>query len=147
MKIGKKRIGNLAACALASCVVSAALASPDADQRFKMMDANGDGKITRAEHAAGAKKMFELCDANRDGVVTASEMDAAMAKSGAKPAMDDKSSAEKIAVIDKNKDGKLTAAEHAAGTEEMFDKMDTNRDGSISKEECDAGMKMMKKGT
>jgi Ca2+-binding EF-hand superfamily protein len=148
MNTAKKRIGILAACSLALCAAPAAFAEHDAaDKHFKLMDANGDGKITRAEHATGAKKMFEQIDANRDGTVTASEMDAAMAKQGAKPASDDKSSAEKIAVIDKNKDGKLTAAEHATGSEEMFDKMDTNRDGSISKQECDAGMKMMKKGT
>jgi hypothetical protein len=44
-----------------------------------MMDTNGDGKISRAEHAAGAKQMFAQCDANRDGIVTAAEMDAATA--------------------------------------------------------------------
>ena len=55
--------------------------------------------------------------------------------------------AEKIKEIDQNNDGKLTAAEHAAGTEKMFDKMDTNHDGFISKEECAEGMKLMKKGT
>lgn len=144
MKIRK----TLHAVVLASSLLvglPAAFANADADKHFKMMDADGDGRISRAEHAAGAKKMFEQCDANRDGVVTAAEMDAAMAAKGEKPAKDDKSSVEKIRVIDKDGDGKLTAAEHDAGTEAMFDKMDTDKDGFISKAECDAGMKLMKK--
>jgi Ca2+-binding EF-hand superfamily protein len=111
------------------------------------MDANGDGKVSRAEHAAGAKKMLAECDANKDGIVTAAEMDAAMKNSGEMAAPDDKSSAEKIKEIDQDGDGKLTTAEHDAGTAKMFGKMDTNGDGFLSKEECDAGMKLMKRGT
>jgi Ca2+-binding EF-hand superfamily protein len=140
------RTSLILACSLALCAAPRALANSHAEQHFKMMDANGDGKVSRAEHAAGAKKMFQQCDANRDGIVTAKEMDAAMAKQGVKAGDDDKSSAEKIRVIDQNGDGKLTTAEHEAGTEKMFGKMDTNSDGFLSKQECDEGMKMMKKG-
>jgi Ca2+-binding EF-hand superfamily protein len=134
------------AFAVAGAVVSTALAGTDADKHFKMMDANGDGKITRAEHAAAAKQMFKQCDANHDGVVTVAEMDAASAAKGEKPGKDEKSSTEKIRVIDQNGDGKLTAAEHATGTETMFGKMDRNGDGVLSKDECEAGMKMLQKG-
>ena len=133
------------ACSLAWCALPAALAGPEEDKHFKMMDANGDGKITRAEHAAGAKQMFAECDANRDGIVTATEMDTLMASKRQKPAKDEKSSAEKIQVIDQNGDGQLTAAEHAAGSEKIFSKMDTNSDGVLTKEECDAGQNMLKK--
>lgn len=134
------------ACSLALGALPSAFADHQADQHFKMMDANGDGKISRAEHAAGAKKMFEQCDANHDGIVTAAEMDAALAAQGHKPGKLDKSSAEKIREIDQDGDGKLTTAEHTAGTEKMFNKMDKNSDGFLSKEECDEGMKLMKKG-
>jgi Ca2+-binding EF-hand superfamily protein len=135
----------VAACALALCALPPAHAGPDGDKHFKMMDANGDGKITRAEHATAAKQMFAQCDANQDGTVTAAEMDTAMASLGEKPGKGDLSSAEKIKMIDKNGDGKLTAAEHNAGSEEMFGKMDTNSDGVLSKDECDAAKKMFKK--
>ena len=120
-------------------------AADQADKHFKMMDADGDGKVTRAEHAAGAKGMFAQCDANRDGIVTAAEMDAALSKKDGEPARGELSSAEKIKLIDGNGDGKLTVAEHEAGTEKMFGKMDTDGDGTLSKMECAQGMKMKKK--
>jgi hypothetical protein len=145
MKTKQSRNSIVAACSLALCALPVAFAGPDGDKHFKMMDANGDGKITRAEHAAAAKQMFTQCDANQDGTVTAAEMDTAMTAKGEKPGKGEISSAEKIKMIDQNGDGKLTAAEHATGTEQMFGKMDTNADGTLSKEECDAAQKLFKK--
>ena len=145
MNTKKTRKRIIAACSLACCVLPAAFADAAADKHFKMMDANSDGKVSRAEHAAAAKQMFSTCDANHDGIVTAAEMDAATLAQGEKLAADDLTSAEKIQVIDENGDGRLTTAEHTAGSEKMFGKMDKNADGFLSREECDEGMKMMKK--
>jgi len=47
-----------------------------------MMDPDGDGKITAAEHAAAAQAMFEKADANHDGNLTHEEMMAAHAGMG-----------------------------------------------------------------
>ena len=146
MNTVRKRTSIVAACSLALYVVTAAFAAPDSDKAFKMMDANGDGKISRAEHAAAAKQMFNQCDANHDGIVTAAEMDASLAAKGEKPGKNDKTSAEKIEVIDQNGDGKLTAAEHEAGTEKMFARADKDGDGFLSKEEFAEGQKLMEKG-
>ena len=145
MKTGKKRPSIIVACSLALCALPAAFGGPDADKHFKMMDTNADGKISRAEHAAGAKQMFTQCDTNRDGTVTATEMQVATAAKGEKPGKFDKTAAEKIKEIDQNGDGQLTVAEHDAGTLKMFAKMDKNDDGFLSKAECDEGMKMIKK--
>jgi Ca2+-binding EF-hand superfamily protein len=120
------------------------------EHQFSMMDSDGDGKISADEHAAGAKKMFEMMDADKDGKVNAAEMEAAhekvageKAKKGEKGEM---SAAAKIKVIDTNADGVLTAAEHAAGSKTMFEKMDANKDGYLSKAELSAGhAKMMPK--
>ena len=145
MNIPGNRTSLVLVCSLALCALPAAFAGHDADKHFKKMDTNGDGKITAAEHTAGAKQMFTQCDANHDGVVTAVEMDAAMALEGEKHAKNDKTSAEKIQMLDQNGDGQLTTAEHEAGAAKMFATMDKNGDGSLSKEECDEGQKTMKK--
>ena len=88
----------LAACTLLLGLVPAALAGTDADAHFKLMDANGDGQVTRAEHNAAARKMFTEADANRDGTLTAAEMDAMAVAKGEKVAKDDLTAAEKIKV-------------------------------------------------
>jgi len=38
------------------------------------MDLDGDGVVTAAEHAAGARALFDHMDANHDGRVTREEM-------------------------------------------------------------------------
>ncbi|MDR0183974.1 hypothetical protein [Lysobacter arvi] len=47
--------------------------APPADDPLPM-DLDGDGVVTAAEHAAGARALFEHMDANRDGRVTREEM-------------------------------------------------------------------------
>jgi len=146
--------------AVASIICGVALAGGDKADHMKMMDADGDGKVTAVEHANAAKMMFTKMDANGDGRVTAAEMDAAnpmmkgkkdtMARSEDghdKENAADKSygkpgkmmSAEKIAAIDTNGDGQLTAAEHAAGSAKMFTKMDANSDGTLTAQELREG--------
>ena len=117
------------------------------EKEFTMMDTDKDGKVSAAEHAAGAKAMFEKMDANKDGKVTADEMTASHeAVTGAKAKKGDMSSADKIKMVDGNGDGVLTAEEHAKASADMFAKMDTDKDGFLSKKEMAAGhASMMKK--
>jgi len=110
------------------------------DDKAKLMDTNSDGMVSSAEHAAGAKTMFTQMDANSDGKVTAAEMDAfhasKMAGKGDKMKM---SSAEKIKKIDTDGDGAISAAEHDAGSAQMFTRMDANGDGNLTAAEMKAG--------
>lgn len=122
------------------------LAAPDIEKEFAMMDADHDGKVSAAEHAAGAKAMFEKMDANRDGKVSAAEMTAAhKAVTGHAAKKSDMSAEEKIKAVDGDGDGILTANEHAKASAGMFVKMDTSLDGFLSREEMAGGHAAMLK--
>lgn len=78
------RIAIIAAMAV-TAVAGAALAQPpaggprggmDPAARFKAMDANNDGAVTKDEWK-GPPERFDAIDANHDGKITAEEMAAA----------------------------------------------------------------------
>jgi hypothetical protein len=55
-------------------------------ERFKKADANGDGKLSKAEADAGMPRVgknFDVIDANKDSFVTQDEIRAAMQKAQA----------------------------------------------------------------
>ena len=138
---------HMCIAAMLATVAFGAQANHPGEDKFKMMDTNGDGSISMAEHDAAVTKMFTDMDANKDGFVTSAEMDARHAKmmKGEHKGMDMKS-ADKIKAMDTDGDGKLSAAEHAAGANEMFGKMDKDGDGKLSKAEMNEGHdKMMSK--
>jgi Ca2+-binding EF-hand superfamily protein len=113
---------------------------------FDGLDANRDGRISAAEHAAGARKMFLAMDANRDGDVTAAELEAAFTEvTGKKADGGEMSAADKIKAVDRDGDGVLTASEHDAASKDMFRKMDADRDGFLSREEWTAGQAALMK--
>ena len=129
--------------AILAMTCGAALAhGPGKGDKFKMMDTDGNGSISSAEHAAGVTKMFTEMDADKDGFVSATEMDARHAAKGDKAMK--MSSADKIKSLDTDGDGKLSAAEHDAGAAKMFTDMDGDKDGSLSKAEMDMGHDKMK---
>lgn len=117
------------------------------DREFMQMDSNADGKLSPDEHDAGAKKMFAMMDADADGKVTAAEMDAAQQHvTGEEAKPEDMPAAEKIKVVDADGDGLLTLAEHSDASIKMFEMMDGDKDGFVTKAELAAGhAAMMKK--
>jgi len=116
----------------------AAAGSPDTT--FESMDDNDDGKISPDEHFAAASRMFDKMDTNTDGKVTAAEMTAAHPRvTGKKAQKADLTAAEKIKLLDVDGDGVLTSDEHAAGARSMFDKMDADKDGHLTKAELKTG--------
>jgi hypothetical protein len=125
---------------LATLPLPAPADAPAPADGFARMDHDADARIDAGEHAAGARAMFTGMDADADSIVTAQEMDAAQARiHGAAAAPGAPSAAEKIAVIDTDGDGRLSADEHARGSRRLFAAMDADHDGALSRTEYDAG--------
>ncbi len=146
MKI--KQISLLAA-AMALAGTAAANHHESTAEKVKMLDTDGDGRVSQAEFTAKDGKNaadFARIDANRDGYVTAAEMDAYKAgmKSGKDPHQaghhqsgQHQSSPSKMKQADTDGDGRVSQAEHTAWSTAEFSRMDTNRDGYITSDEMD----------
>jgi Ca2+-binding EF-hand superfamily protein len=115
--------------------------SGDSIAKFKAMDKNGDGKVSREEFP-GRPQMFERVDANKDGVLEASEVKALAASvAKAAPAGAAQPGA-RIMAMDKDGDGKVSKAEFV-GAPAFFDRLDSDKDGSLTKDEAAQGPKVM----
>ena len=115
--------------ALAACQTTPP-AQPD---RFAMMDSNKDSLLSRDEvNDFYTEELFTGRDTNKDGHITKAEWNPEISSEDAK----------KFAVIDSNKDGKVTLDEAKAYARKKgtytasFDEADTNKDGSISRTEA-----------
>lgn len=110
---------------------------------LKRMDADNDGRISRAEAKAGLAKNFDHIDTNKDGYLDKDELrrmirrylanrKANAAAVPAKPA----AAAPDFDALDRNADGRLTR-EELQGTPyaDHFDEIDTNKDGKIDPKE------------
>lgn len=115
----------------------------DAGAKLKEMDADGDGRVTRAEYAAGAQMKFAKLDTNGDGVVSPEEVSAGARKKTSKLKFwekDDKASgSEMVSAFDQNTDGQITRDEQQVGVETKFAALDTNKDGALTESELEAG--------
>ena len=96
-------------------------------------DANKDGWVDKAEWKAGQEARFKELDTNKDGVLSREEFMAAAPQTAGTP-----NGAALVSQLDKNKDGKVTADEFRAPILARFDKMDTNHDGVLSATERQA---------
>jgi Ca2+-binding EF-hand superfamily protein len=98
---------------------------------FKALDADGDGKLTKAEvdAARGKPMLLLIADANKDGVVTKEELAKAFAGRGGQV------SDRVFEALDADKDGKIGAAEWQAAGERRFARLDRNKDGAVTADE------------
>jgi Ca2+-binding EF-hand superfamily protein len=127
--------------------------------RFASMDADGDGALTTAEMTAHRAKMmeehdggahragaFKTLDTDGNGALSEAEFNAGMDKRhGEMKDHGDKRQAQMMQKMDTNKDGKITKDELGGEMQaRMLKRLDTDGDGRISKDEA-AKMKMHKK--
>ena len=131
--------------ALAAAVLASATQA-DAQMRFRGMDRNGDGVITRAEWR-GNENSFRNQDWNGDGVLSGDEV-----RTGARRRADwtedwnrdgrvdrvDNQIAQRFRGYDMNSDSRVARNEWP-GDERLFARLDTTRDGFLSIEEYTRG--------
>jgi len=136
-------IAGLGALILAGAAVKVSAAGPDEILRhdpprptFEELDADADGRLTRAEMETHRKARFGEADANGDGEIARDELSAWIDKRRAerRQRMIDRM----IAHRDIDGDGSLSIEEMGGqrGTE-MFARADADGDGTISKAEFD----------
>jgi len=96
-----------------------------AGRMFAKIDANHDGKVTRAEADAFMKARAAEIDANHDGKVSVDEIKAFIQKQR------DERLAERLARMDDNGDGTVTVDEFAAAGTWRLARLDRDGSGAI----------------
>lgn len=120
-------IGGVAAVALAASagiVVAQQAPAQDPvrqDRGMARADADGDGRISRAEFTAGRLDRLRAADANGDGTVTREEMQAV------REARKDERADRHFARLDANGDGSVSRAEFDAARESRADRREQRR--------------------
>lgn len=113
----------------------------DPNAAFDRLDTNKDGAISRDEFAKGREMRIEkrvvrrekIREARKDGKLGAMRMHRMGGMGGARM----------IVMADTDKDGRITLPEAEALALQHFDRMDSNRDGQVTREERRAGRAMM----
>jgi hypothetical protein len=117
-------------------------------ERFNAIDTNHDGVLDEKEIAAAQQKELEQAraieqqrleaeftrlDTNKDGQLSKAEFMAALP-----PVQARQTPQQIVAAFDSNKDGKVTLQEYEARPLATFNRLDTNKDGTVSPAEIDA---------
>ena len=118
------------------------------ERRFNDLDANRDGRIGRDEYLAYGRNLFILLDRDRDGRITRAEFEQALSAGAAPPPADrpnrgpgmrppatDTRMRAAFDRIDADRNGFITLAELDAARLEEFQRMDTNGDGRLTRDE------------
>lgn len=110
--------------------------SHTANGMLELYDANADGVVERAEFVAARAATFTATDANADGVLDAAEytaefegrLDAQRVKVREAAA---RQAGVRFDALDTDKDGRMTWAEYQVSGKRLFDRADSNRDGTV----------------
>ena len=116
------------------------------DAKFAESDSNHDGSISQSEWQSArlreANEHFQRMDTNRDGKLTRTEADQAFNNrmDGREHKRGDRG--DRLRALDKDGDQQLTRAEIGNDMPRLaadFDRLDSNRDGKLSRDEIRAG--------
>jgi Ca2+-binding EF-hand superfamily protein len=121
--------------------------SPNPLARFKAMDKNNDGKVSREEFT-GRPMLFDRLDTNKNGFIDRDELRPllalANAPAAAAPAAGAGQGGARLMAMDKDGDGKVSKKEFT-GNPGMFDRLDANSDGFLNSAEAAEAPKAMLK--
>ena len=99
---------------------------PDAEERWKKLDQDNDGRISRSEWQRN-EQAFDRMDSDKDGFLTKEELRSAARKFREKHRA-------RLREMDADADGNISRSEWK-GKEEMFNQLDANNDGVLSRDE------------
>lgn len=125
----------LLAVGLALPAVGAEQDLPDAaETRFKFLDANADGVLSKYEYDSDAA--FATMDSDHDASLSAAELQAILGP----PQAGVPSAADRIVIADLDGNGELDDAELRRATEMRFSWLDHNQDGNLDLGEMQSGI-------
>ena len=124
---------TLIAVVISAALPGAALAATNDDSgdkrmkdRFDRLDQDGNGRVDRDEFAAGGKFRFGKMDMDGNGIITLAELE-------------DHARRDRIAKrferMDADNNGQVTTEEFAEAGAKLFQRLDENEDGYLSKGE------------
>lgn len=119
-----------------------AQAQARAEAGFAKMDVNGDGKLDQADRAAMRDKMFDRIDTDGNGQISRAEFAAMAEMHHGKNGHDKHMRMGKR--MGMGKDGQMTRTAFVDRAMTMFDKADTNHDGTVTQAERKAARDAMR---
>jgi hypothetical protein len=106
---------------------------PVEQRRFRVMDTNNDGAISRTEWRGNARS-FDIHDWNNDDVLTGDEINEASARRGRTTDDEAYDTMDSFEYLDTNNDNRVDAHEWH-GTVFAFNQLDVNNDNAVSRQE------------
>lgn len=101
---------------------------------FDRADKNGDGVVARDEFLTSRAEQFASRDRNGDGFIDSSDLGE---RAAGRPRISQAMTA-MVTQFDTDKDGKVSKQEFVDGGAQLFDRADSDKNGSLDAKEIDA---------